>query len=272
MQIRLSFLSGFVLDGLPGWRETIALPVPERIKALADPAVRAASTSRRHSKEAGVLAASPIGSDSIIVEAFTPETPTLRRPPRSATSRSARGKTPFDALLDIVIADELRTGLRRNLRRRPKPTGRARADVWRDRGRSDRRLRRGRAPRHDVRCDLLDVRASATRRAQRLRHARRSGPPDHRRAGAAVRADGPRLHRSRLARRPRDVRPGDRRPRPERTRYDLPAGAPRLVADAKGITSVWVAGTEVCHDGAATGALPGTVLRSGRDTETVTAS
>src|SRR5439155_1268 len=41
VQIRLSFLSGFVLDGLPGWREIIALPVPERIKAFSDPAVRA---------------------------------------------------------------------------------------------------------------------------------------------------------------------------------------------------------------------------------------
>jgi N-acyl-D-aspartate/D-glutamate deacylase len=58
----------------------------------------------------------------------------------------------------------------------------------------------------------------------------------------------------------------------ERTRYDLPAGAGRLYAEATGIKSVIVGGVEACRDGTATGATPGLVLRSGRDTETVKAS
>ena len=53
------------------------------------------------------------------------------------------------------------------------------------------------------------------------------------------------------------------------TKPDLPNGAGRLYAEAEGIDHVFVAGTEIVHQGEHTGALPGTVLRSGRDTETV---
>jgi len=53
--------------------------------------------------------------------------------------------------------------------------------------------------------------------------------------------------------------------------HDLPGGSARLLAGSTGVKRVLVSGTAIVIDGAVTGATPGTVLRSGRDTETVTA-
>jgi N-acyl-D-aspartate/D-glutamate deacylase len=50
---------------------------------------------------------------------------------------------------------------------------------------------------------------------------------------------------------------------------DLPGGSARLYAEAIGMHRVMVNGTTIVRDGEATGALPGKVLRSGRDTYTV---
>jgi N-acyl-D-aspartate/D-glutamate deacylase len=50
---------------------------------------------------------------------------------------------------------------------------------------------------------------------------------------------------------------------------DLPGGGGRLVAGSTGVDHVFVAGVEVVADGTTTAARPGRVLRSGRDTETV---
>ena len=271
MKIRLSFLTGFVLDGLPGWRDTMHLPVPERLAALADPAVRRRLNDGAQSEEAGMLRGLANWARLIIVETFAPQN-------SDATGRSvgevaaARGGEPFDTLLDIVIADELRTGLT------PAPFGddaadwRLRAEVWRSPhaviGGSD-------AGAH------LDMMCGAIYTTSLLGHGVREHQVVTLEEAVRLLTDVPaRLYG--LAERGR-ITPGWHADLvlfdpatidhgPERTRYDLPAGAPRLVADAHGIASVLVGGVEVCRDGVATGALPGTVLRSGRDTHTVSAS
>ena len=271
MKIRLSFLSGFVLDGLPGWRDTMHLPVPERLVALADPQVRRRLAEGAASKEAGMLRGLAQWDRLVIVETFAPGN-------ADATGRSvgeiaaARGGEPFDTLLDIVIADELRTGLSPRLTGDDAADWRARAEVWHHPGAviggSD-------AGAH------LDMMCGAIYTTSLLGHGVREHQVVTLEEAVRLITDVPArfyglTERGRIAPGwhadlvlfdPATVDHG-----PERTRYDLPAGAPRLVADAYGISSVLVGGVEVCRDGVATGALPGTVLRSGRDTETVRAS
>jgi N-acyl-D-aspartate/D-glutamate deacylase len=270
MKIRLSFLSGFVLDGLPGWRDTMHLPVAERLQALADPQVRRRLDAGAQSEEAGILRGLANWARLVIVETFAPEND-------DATGRSvgevaaARGGEPFDTLLDVVIADELRTGLT------PAPFGddaadwRLRADVWRH---PDAVIGGSDAGAH------LDMMCGAIYTTSLLGHGVRAHQVVTLEEAVRLITDVPaRLYglrqRGRIAEGwhadlvmfdPATIDHG-----PERTQYDLPAGAPRLVADAHGISSVWVGGLEVCRDGTATGAMPGTVLRSGRDTETVAA-
>lgn len=270
MKIRLSFLSGFVLDGLPGWRDTMHLPVPERLAALADPEVRRRLAEGASSKEAGMLRGLAQWDRLIIVETFAPEN-------ADATGRSvgevaaARGGEPFDTLLDIVIADELRTGLSPALAGDDAADWRARAEVWRHPGAviggSD-------AGAHlDMMCGAIYTTSLLGRGVREhqvvtLEEAvRLITDVPARFYGLTERGRiAPGWHADLVMFDPATIDHG-----PERTRYDLPSGAPRLVADAYGITSVLVGGVEVCRDGAATGAMPGTVLRSGRDTETVSA-
>ncbi|MCX5737256.1 MAG: amidohydrolase family protein, partial [Proteobacteria bacterium] len=56
---------------------------------------------------------------------------------------------------------------------------------------------------------------------------------------------------------------------PIHTRADLPGGSERMFAAATGVARVLVNGRDIVVDGNATGDLPGRVLRSGRDTQTV---
>jgi N-acyl-D-aspartate/D-glutamate deacylase len=54
-------------------------------------------------------------------------------------------------------------------------------------------------------------------------------------------------------------------------RYDVPGGDEvfRIYADAIGVDHVFVNGTQIVSNGEHTGALPGSVIRSGKDTRTV---
>ena len=268
MKIRLSFLSGFVLDGLPGWRDTMHLPVPERLVALAEPEVRRRLADGASSKEAGMLRGLAQWDRLVIAETFADEN-------ADATGRSVgeiaanRGGQPFDTLLDIVIADQLRTGLSPPLTGDDAADWRARAEVWRHPGAviggSD-------AGAHlDMMCGAIYTTSLLGRGVREhqvvtLEEAvRLITDVPARFYGLTERGRiAPGWHADLVMFDPATIDHG-----PERTRYDLPSGAPRLVADATGITSVLVGGVEVCRDGAATGALPGNVLRSGRDTETV---
>jgi N-acyl-D-aspartate/D-glutamate deacylase len=269
VKIRLSFEHGAVLDGLPGWREVFALPIPERMARLADPAVRKVLDTAAHSEEAGILAALANWRVLIIEETFSEANDGLAG--RTVGDIAAeRGIDPFDALIEVVLADGLRTGLRP-----PIPESEAdwelRAKVWQDPravvGGSD-------AGAHlDMMCGAV-YSTSMLGEGVRKRGLLSWEAAIHQLTDVPARLYGLR-GRGRIAEGfyadlvvfdPERV--GHRS---EYTRDDLPGGASRLYAEADGIEHVVVNGTEIVHHGDFTGATPGTVLRSGIDTDSVTA-
>jgi N-acyl-D-aspartate/D-glutamate deacylase len=272
MKVRLSFLTGFVLDGLPGWRETMHLPVEERLKALSDPAVRRRLDEGARSPDAGLIGALSKWHRLKIIETFAPENADAEGKTVGEIAKARGIDGAFDALLDVVVADGLRTGITPDMPGDTAEDWKARAEVWRHPhavvGASD-------AGAHlDMMCGAIyttSLLANAVREhgvvsLEEAVHLLTDVPA--RLYGLRERGRiAPGWHADLVLFDPKTVDHG-----PERTRYDLPAGAGRLVADSIGISSVIVGGTEVCREGTPTGALPGTFLRSGRDTETVTAA
>jgi N-acyl-D-aspartate/D-glutamate deacylase len=206
----------------------------------------------------------------VIEEAFTPETKALEG--RTVGEIAAeQGKEPFDALLDIVIEDDLRTVILPPQSGDEADDWALRAELWRDPrvvlGASD-------AGAH------LDFIATFNYTTAFLGPSVRDrGLVDLEEAVHLLTDVPARLYgltgRGRLAEGwaadlvvfdPGTVDPGRVGMRP-----DLPGGASRLYSEPAGIEHVVVNGTEIVGPGATfTDARPGTLLRSGRDTETVT--
>ena len=267
MQVRLSFVHGAILDGLPRWREVFALPYEDRMAAFSDPETRRRLDAGAQSEEAGILRHLAVWERLIFEETFAGENAAVEGRTVGEVARE-RGVAPFDALLDVVVADGLRTGLR-------PPIGESeqdwvlRVETWQDPraivGGSD-------AGAH------LDTMCGAVYSTSMLGDAVRTrGLMSWEQAVRQLTDVPARLYglrdRGRLA--PgafADVvvfDPASIGHTPVRTRDDLPGGASRLYAEATGVRHVLVNGTEIARDGEFTGATPGTVLRSGRDTDTV---
>lgn len=270
MRIRLSFETGAILDGLPGWREIFALGPDERLAALADPAVRLRMEQGARSEEAGILRHLAVWERLVVTETFDPRNAGYEG--RTVGEVAAeRGQEPFDALLDLVVADRLRTGLRPPMGE-TEADWEARARIWQDPravvGGSD-------AGAHlDTMCGAIyttALLAEGVRRRELLsweEAVRQLSDVPARLYGLVGRGRvQPGWWADLVVLDPATVDHEE-----ERTRDDLPAGASRQYAVAVGVEHVLVNGIEVARHGSLTGDLPGRVLRSGRDTETVTAA
>jgi N-acyl-D-aspartate/D-glutamate deacylase len=268
MALRLNLISGFVLDALPGWAEVVTLPLPQRKQAFADPAVRRKLDAGANSDEAGVFRFFGWWANYTVDETFTPENARFRG--RTLGEIAAElDKSPFDAMIDLALSEDLRTSFMPSIPGTDDETWKLRAEVWRDPraliGASDAGAHLDMIDTFTLSTTLL---GTAVRQRGLLsleeavshladRPARFYGIRERGRIAAGWHADVVIFD---------DARVG---PGPIHTRSDLPAGAARLFAEAEGIEHVLVNGTEIVRGKACTGSLPGTVMRSGRDTETV---
>jgi N-acyl-D-aspartate/D-glutamate deacylase len=270
---RLTFLTPFILDDLPGcWHEILHRPVPERLAALRDPAVRQqmqddAAKEKTIGNRRGLIK----WGDHTFVECFTPETKRQAEGHTIAEVAEARGVDPFDALLDVVVADELRTRILLKARGDDDETWRLRLELIRNPhtliGGSD-----GGAH--------LDFQVGATLTSSFLAQAVRERAVLSLEEAVHHLTQAPAAYYGLVDR--GTLTPGAWAdvvvfdpetvgPQPVEARTDLPGGCGRMYAGATGIERVLVNGVEVVRDGSCTGDLPGRVLRSGVDTDHVVA-
>ena len=266
--LKMSFLDYCALNSLPGWGAILALPVSGRLRALADPATRRKMRAGAEGVTGALASLSRWGAYEI-GETFAPQN-------QGFTGRTVgeiagqRGADPFETLFDIVVADELRTGLWPTPSDDDPESWKLRVEVWRDEraliGGSDAGAHLDRMCGARYPTVLLGdvVRERKLLPLEEAVHlitdapARFFGLKERGRVAVGWHADlvlfDPRTVASESI----------------RSRADLPGHTDRLFAGARGIEHVLVNGVEIVSAGKETGNLPGRILRSGRDTESVT--
>jgi N-acyl-D-aspartate/D-glutamate deacylase len=266
--MNMSFLTYCALFMLPGWGDVMNLPVPERMARLRDPETRAWMDARANSDEAGVFRRLADWRHYVLGDTYSAANEGLKGRTVEAVA-AERGTAPFDTLLDIVLADDLRTILWPIAPDGDAASWSLRKDVW-----DDPRAMLGGSD-AGAHLDRMCGAPYTTRFLGDMINGRQLLPLE--RAVQMITSDPAAL----FGLRDRGViREGARADLvlfdPERIGSDhatlvadLPGGSARLTAGAQGVRHVFVNGVETASDNTSTGATPGAVLRSGRDTATV---
>jgi N-acyl-D-aspartate/D-glutamate deacylase len=263
---RLNFASGFVFDAMPQWEDVMLLPLDQKLEVFRNPEERARLNALAQSPANPLLGVAN-WADKVIFDVVAPENEQYRGL-RVGDIAQELGRDPWDVLCDIVVADDLSTSFGTIPAPESDADWAARLEIWRDHraviGASD-------AGAH------LDLLASFNYATELLGKAVRGHQLLPFEEAIQLLTDVPgRLyglkHRGRVAEGwyadlvvldPDTVGSGE-----VGMRFDLPGGAGRLYAEADGIDHVLVNGRRIVVDGQLTDERSGTLLRSGRDTET----
>lgn len=265
--LKMSFLDYCALHSMPGLKEVLGLPVSGRMAVFRDPASRQWVREKAETVT-GALAALARWGRYEIGETVSPENAGLTGRTIAEIARE-RGQDEYETLVEILLHDGLATALWPIPSDDDDASWKLRLQVWRDEraiiGGSDAgahldRMCGARYPTAFLGNVVRDRGLLSLEEAVHMMTdvpARLFGLRQRGRLEAGWYADVVVFDPKTIA--------------PERihTRRDLPGGTERLFAGATGIHRVLVNGREIVVDGKETGTLAGTLLRSGRDTETV---
>lgn len=266
--MNMSFLNFCALNLMPDWGPILALPLVARKACLRDPEVREFMKERAASPDAGVFSRLAGWERYVIGDTYSAANEGLTGK-LIADLAKERGTDPFDTLLDIVLADDCATILW------PGPTDdddeswRLRAEAWEHPsvliGGSDAGAHLDRMAGAPYTTQWIGdcIRGrkltSMERAIQHLTDAPAQlfGLKDRGRIAVGYHADLVLFD-------PETIDAGS-----IELVSDLPGDTGRLMAEAIGVHRVIVGGVDIVVDGVPTDALPGRIIRSGADTETV---
>lgn len=269
-EVYLNFHTGFVFDSLPGiWRQIFKWSPAERLERLKDPALRRQMADDAESLPADSMMAPLAKLDRYRVISIRTESNKRHEGRFIGDIAAERGQSPIDVMLDLTIGDGLFTTFAPEIGGYDHAAFELRAKLWKD----DRTLIG--ASDAGAHLDMIDTFAFSTSlleegvRKHKVigleeavhkitdRPARYFGLIDRGLLVSGYHADIAVFDAATVGRGPTHYR------------FDVPGDEFRIYADAIGVDHVFVNGIQIVRDGNHTGALPGTVLRSGTDTRNV---